>query len=206
MAGIVHPELQPLQPCSGLVVWFTGLSGAGKSTLCRGLEMELRTLCYPVEVLDADALRQGLSRDLGFSRADRDENVRRIGGLACFLALQNIIVLVAAISPYREARREARERIGAFLEVYVNAPLESCIARDPKGLYARALRGELRQFTGIDDPYEPPLNPEVECRTDRESCEESVNKVLAAILGAQLALAAPASPRASLCPGPIHLA
>jgi adenylylsulfate kinase len=169
-----------LQP-KGLVVWFTGLSGAGKTTLCQALEPELRAIGYPVQILDGDEIRQQLSRDLGFSKADRDENVRRIGFLAEMLVRQNITVLVAAISPYREARFEVRKRIGSFLEVYVNASLATCIKRDPKRLYARALLGELRYVTGIEDPYEPPLQPDLECNTDHESCEESMTKVLAAI-------------------------
>jgi adenylylsulfate kinase len=136
---------------------------------------------YPVQVLDGDEIRQHLSRDLGFSKADRDENVMRIGYVAQLLVQQNVTVLVAAISPYREARLQVKERIGSFLEVYVNASLAACMGRDPKRLYARALLGELRYFTGIEDPYEPPLEPDVECNTEEESCDESMNKVLAAI-------------------------
>jgi adenylylsulfate kinase len=166
----------------GLAVWFTGLSGAGKTTLCRALERELCALGYPVHILDGDELRQTVSRDLGFSKADRDENVARIGYLAQLLVQQEVVVLVAAISPYREARLRARERIGSFLEVYVNASLAACIARDPKHIYARALMGQLRNVTGIEDPYEVPLEPEVVCNTDVETCEESVMKVLAAVL------------------------
>jgi adenylylsulfate kinase len=165
----------------GLAVWFTGLSGAGKTTLCRALEPQLRDLGDPVQVLDADEIRKHLSADLSFSKADRDENVRRIGEVAELLVERNYIVLVAAISPYREARARVRSRIGSFLEVYVNASLAACIERDPKKLYARALRGELRYFTGIEDPYEPPLEPDVECLTEIETCEESTAKVLAAI-------------------------
>jgi adenylylsulfate kinase len=165
----------------GLAVWFTGLSGAGKTTLCRMLEPQLRCHGYPVQVLDADEIRQRLNGDLGFSKADRDENVRRLGETARLLVQQNFVVLVAAISPYREAREQARRQIHSFLEVYVNASLAICIARDPKGLYARALRGKIRYFTGIEDPYEPPLHPDVECNTDVETREESVKKVLAAI-------------------------
>jgi adenylylsulfate kinase len=170
-----------VSPPRGLAVWFTGLSGAGKTTLCRALEPELRAIGYPVQILDGDEIRQQLSRDLGFSKTDRDENVRRIGFVAEMLVRQNVIVLVAAISPYREARSDVRERIGSFLEVYVNASLATCIDRDPTRLYARALLGELRYVTGIEDPYEPPLQPDLECNTDEESCEESKTKVLAAI-------------------------
>src|ERR1035437_1875291 len=172
---------QATSPHGGLVVWFTGLSGAGKTTLCRALEPALRSVGYPVEVLDADNIRQYLSRDLGFSKADRDENVFRIACLARSLVLHDVIVLVAAISPYREARLRAREHIENFLEVFVNASLETCIQRDPKRLYARVLAGEIEHFTGIDDPYEPPLEAEVQCDTDCESLNESMSKVLAAI-------------------------
>lgn len=165
----------------GLAVWFTGLSGAGKTTLCMALEPRLRALGYSVHVLDGENIRQHLSRDLGFSKEDRNENVFRIGSITRSLIRQNAVVLVAAISPYREARLRVREHVGSFMEVYVNASLETCMQRDPKRLYARALAGEIRQLTGIDDPYEPPLEPEVECNTDREAADESVEKVLAAV-------------------------
>lgn len=145
------------------------------------LEPRLRDRGYPVLVLDADEIRQRLNGDLGFSKADRDENVRRLAETARLLVQQNFVVLIAAISPYREAREQARRQIGGFLGVYVNASLATCVARDPKGLYARALRGEIRYFTGIEDPYEPPLHPDVECNTDIETREEGVKKVLAAI-------------------------
>jgi adenylylsulfate kinase len=176
---------QAASPQRGLAVWFTGLSGAGKTTLCRALEPELRALGYSVHVLDSDEIRQHLNRDLGYSKADRDKNVLRLGGLARTLVRQGAVVLVAAISPYREARSRVREDIGSILEVYVNAPVETCIQRDPKRLYARALAGEIRSFTGIDDPYEPPLEPDVQCNTEVESCEESMRKVLAAIRNAR---------------------
>ena len=176
---------QAASPQRGLAVWFTGLSGAGKTTLCRALEPELRALGYSVHVLDSDEIRQHLNRDLGYSKAGRDKNVLRLGGLARTLVRQGAVVLVAAISPYREARSRVREDIGSILEVYVNAPVETCIQRDPKRLYARALAGEIRNFTGIDDPYEPPLEPDVQCNTEVESCEESMRKVLAAIRNAR---------------------
>jgi adenylylsulfate kinase len=172
---------QAMSSEGGLVVWFTGLSGAGKTTLCQALEPALRTIGYQVEVLDADRIRQHVNRDLGFSKADRDENVYRIGRMAQSLVLQDMIVLVAAISPYREARLRVRRHIGSFLEVYVNASLETCIQRDPKRLYARALAGEIKHFTGIDDPYEPPFAAEVECNTEAETLTESMSKVLEAI-------------------------
>jgi len=165
----------------GLTVWFTGLSASGKTTLCCAVRERLALLGYRLEVLDGDAVRRHLCKGLGFSREDRDENIRRIGFVAGMLTRHGVIALVAAISPYRRTRGEVRASIGSFVEVYVNAPLEVCEQRDPKGLYRKARAGELRGFTGIDDPYEAPLHPDVECRTDREELEESVNKVLAAI-------------------------
>ena len=162
----------------GVTVWFTGLSGAGKTTLARAVYDELKKRGHRVEILDGDVVRQYLTKGLGFSKEDRDENIRRIGFVAHLLTRNGVIVLVAAISPYRETREEVRRKIGDFIEVYVNAPLEVCEKRDVKGLYKKARAGEIKNFTGIDDPYEPPLNPEVECRTDLESVEESVAKVL----------------------------
>ena len=165
----------------GLTVWFTGLSASGKTTLCNAVYQRLAARHWKLELLDGDTVRKHLSKDLGFSREDRDENIRRIGFVAGLLTRNGVIALAAAISPYRAVRREVRASIGDFVEVYVNAPLEVCEARDPKGLYRKARAGQLPGFTGIDDPYEPPLRPEVECRTDRESLEESVAKVLAAV-------------------------
>lgn len=163
----------------GVTLWFTGLSGAGKTTISQAVEKELRLLDYKVESLDGDVVRQNLTKGLGFSREDRDENIRRIGFVANLLTRNQVIVLVSAISPYREIRTEVRDRIGNFIEVYVNAPLEVCEARDVKGLYKKARSGIIKNFTGIDDPYEPPINPEVECKTDSETLEQSVAKVLA---------------------------
>jgi adenylylsulfate kinase len=165
----------------GLTVWFTGLSGAGKTTLCQAVEKELRAQGYKLEVLDGDIVRENLTKGLGFSKADRDENIRRIGFVANLLTRNGVIVLVSAISPYRAIRDEVREKVGDFMEVYVSAPLEVCEQRDVKGLYKRARAGEIKNFTGIDDPYEPPLNPEVNCQTHLETHEESVNKVMAYI-------------------------
>lgn len=165
----------------GLTVWFTGLSSAGKTTISRALYDTLRTRGYQLEWLDGDAVRQKLSKDLGFSKEDRNENVRRIGELAEQLTGRGTIVLVSAISPYRAARDEVRQRIGDFLEVWVHAPLAVCESRDRNGIYRRARADQLHHVTGIDDPYEHPLAPEVECRTDRESLEESVAKVLEAV-------------------------
>jgi adenylylsulfate kinase len=165
----------------GVTIWFTGLSGAGKTTICRAVEQKLRTQGYPVEVLDGDVVRENLTKGLGFSKDDRDTNIRRIGFVSHLLTRNGVIVLVSAISPYREVREEVRQTIGDFVEVFVNAPLSVCEERDVKGLYKKARAGAIKQFTGIDDPYEPPLNPEVECRTDQETLEESVQKVFATL-------------------------
>lgn len=165
----------------GVTVWFTGLSGAGKTTIRMAVEQELRAQGYKLEVLDGDVVRENLTKGLGFSKSDRDENIRRIGFVAHLLTRNEVIVLVSAISPYRDIRDEVRGRIGDFVEVYVNAPLSVCEERDVKGLYKKARAGEIKQFTGIDDPYEPPLSPEVECRTDLETLEESTTKVINAL-------------------------
>jgi adenylylsulfate kinase len=162
----------------GIAVWLTGLSGAGKSTIATELAKVLRRQGHKVEVLDGDIVRKSLTRDLGYSRAERDENIRRIGFVADLLTRNGVIVLVSVISPYRDAREEVRHHIGNFIEVYVKAPLEVCEERDVKGLYKKARAGEIRGFTGIDDPYEPPLHPQVECLTDRETVTESVTKVM----------------------------
>jgi bifunctional enzyme CysN/CysC len=162
----------------GFAVWLTGLSSAGKTTLGEELFDRLRDMGHRVEMLDGDIVRQRLCKDLGFSKPDRDENIGRVGFVAELLARNSVIVIVCAISPYRAARDEVRSHIPGFIEVYVNAPLEVCEHRDVKGLYRKARAGQLQAFTGIDDPYEPPLQPEVECRTDLETVEESVQKIL----------------------------
>jgi adenylylsulfate kinase len=165
----------------GVTVWFTGLSGAGKTTITRAVEQVLRDEGYGIEILDGDLIRENLTKGLGFSKEDRDENIRRIGFVSQLLTRNGVIVLVSAISPYRTVREEVRGKIGQFVEVFVNAPLSTCEERDVKGLYKKARSGEIKQFTGISDPYEPPVNPEVECRTDLETLDESVSKVLAAL-------------------------
>lgn len=162
----------------GLTIWFTGLSSAGKTTLARALHTELIGRGAAVELLDGDEVRQNLCRGLGFTKDDRDENIRRIAYVASLLTRHGVNVIVSAISPYREARDQARERIGKFVEIYVNAPLAVCEERDRKALYKRARAGELRGMTGIDDPYEPPLAAEVECRTDRETIPACLEKIL----------------------------
>ncbi len=162
----------------GVTVWFTGLSGAGKTTISKAVAQALQARGYKVEILDGDIVRENLTKDLGFSKQDRDENIRRIGFVSQLLTRNGVIVITSAISPYREIREEVRSRIGDFVEVYVNAPLETCEQRDVKGLYKKARAGEIKQFTGIDDPYEPPLNPEVECCTNAESIAQSMEKVI----------------------------
>jgi adenylylsulfate kinase len=162
----------------GVVVWFTGFSGAGKSTIAEALTEKLRFEGYQLEVLDGDEIRENLTKDLGFSKEDRDTNIRRIGFVAKLLARNGVIVLVPVISPYRAIREEMRANIDNFLEVFVNAPISVCEERDVKGLYKQVRAGKIKQFTGIDDPYEPPTNPEVECRTDLEDVSESVTKIL----------------------------
>jgi bifunctional enzyme CysN/CysC len=165
----------------GMAVWFTGLSSAGKSTISKAVYEKLWAKGYKLELLDGDVVRQHLTRDLGFSKHDRDENIRRIGFVAEVLVRNGVTVLVAAISPYRAVREEIRGRVGSFVEVYVNAPLEVVEQRDLKGIYRRCRAGEIHGVTGIDDPYEPPLAAEVECRTDRETLAESVDKVVRAV-------------------------
>lgn len=165
----------------GFTVWLTGLSGAGKSTIAAQLERELVALHREVEVLDGDVVRTHLSKGLGFSREDRDTNILRIAFVASLLTHHHVAVITAAISPYQETRDKAREQIGNFLEVYVSCSLDELIRRDVKGLYEKALRGELANFTGVSDPYEAPENPDVLVDTEHETVEESVAKILAAL-------------------------
>jgi adenylyl-sulfate kinase len=163
----------------GFTLWLTGLSGAGKSTIAGAVAERLRADGAAVEVLDGDEVREHLSKGLTFSREDRDTNVRRIAYVAKLLCRNGVAVITAAISPYRSTRDEARREIGdGFVEVYVNASLETCMRRDVKGLYEKAVAGAITAFTGVSDPYEPPVTPDVEVNTERESIEESVERVL----------------------------
>lgn len=164
---------------NGCTVWFTGLSGAGKSTVSSIVEAELRRRQLRVEVLDGDVIRTHLSKGLGFSKADRDTNIRRIGWVCEVLSRNGVVAIAAAISPYHEIRDEVRGRVGRFVEVYMDCPVPILAERDVKGLYKKALAGEIKNFTGVDDPYEAPLNPEVVCHTDgRETPEQSAAKVI----------------------------
>ena len=161
----------------GFTLWLTGMSGAGKSTISDQLMARFRAGGAKVELLDGDIVRTNLSQGLGFSREDRDTNIRRIGFVADLLSRNGVIVVVAAISPYRATRDEVRSKIGNFLEVFVDCPVEVLAQRDVKGLYKKALAGEVANFTGISDPYEAPLAPDVTVRSDRETLDESVGKV-----------------------------
>ncbi len=163
----------------GFTLWFTGLSGAGKTTVSRLVEKELRARGLRVEVLDGDVVRENLSKGLGFSKEDRDINIRRIGFVCELLTRNGVVAISAAISPYRAVRDENRARIGRFVEVYAKCPIQVLADRDVKGLYKKALAGEIKNFTGVDDPYEPPLNPEVVIESDKETPEESAAKVIA---------------------------
>jgi adenylylsulfate kinase len=166
----------------GCTVWFTGLSGSGKTTVCLAVQAALAVQGIRVVLLDGDDLRRTLNADLGFSREDRDKNVRRIGMVADILTRQGFVVLVAAISPYRAVREEVRQKIGRFIEVYMNVPLEVCERRDTKGLYRKARAGEIAGFTGIDDPYEAPDIPDIEIYSSA-SVMQSVDLVMGIVWG-----------------------
>jgi adenylylsulfate kinase len=162
----------------GFTVWFTGLSGAGKSTLAEALQHALTARGNKVEILDGDIVRTNLSKGLGFSKEDRDTNILRIGFVAHLLSRNGVVAITAAISPYRDIRDQNRTLIGDFVEVYAKCTIEELTRRDVKGLYEKALRGEIQNFTGISDPYEEPLNPEVVVDTEKETMEESLAKIL----------------------------
>ena len=162
----------------GFTLWFTGLSGAGKTTVAEIVEHELRERNRRVEVLDGDIVRTNLSKGLGFGRDDRNTNVLRIGFVANLLTRHGVAVIVSAISPYKEARDQVRRRIVDFVEVFVDAPLEVCAERDVKGLYKKAFAGEIPQFTGVSDPYEPPAAPDLVLKTNEEEPQESARKVI----------------------------
>ena len=163
----------------GFTLWFTGLSGSGKTALARGVESILRERGMKVEVLDGDIIRQNLSKGLGFSKEDRDTNIKRIGFVCKLLTRNGVVAIGSAISPYREVRDFVRQDIGDFVLVYVKCPLEVLIQRDVKGLYQKALSGEIPNFTGISDPYEEPLDPEIIIDTAVESSQESIGKIIA---------------------------
>ncbi len=162
----------------GFVLWFTGLSGSGKTTLAKPIEQELRRRGLKVERLDGDIVRESLTRDLGFSKEDRDKNIERVTFVAKLLSRNGVAVLCSFISPYRAVRQKVREETTNFIEVYVEVPLEEAMERDVKGLYQKAMNGEIENFTGVSDPYEEPLDPEIRVPTHRETVEESVQRIL----------------------------
>lgn len=165
----------------GFVIWFTGLPCSGKTTVADAVAEELKKMNLKVERLDGDIVRQGLTKDLGFSKEDRDRNIERVTFVAKLLSRNGVAALVSFVSPYREKRRQAKEETTNFIEVYLKCPVEVCKQRDLKGMYAKALRGEIKDFTGVDDPYEEPLNPEMVLETDKETVQESVSKVMAGL-------------------------
>ncbi len=162
----------------GFTLWFTGLSGSGKTTLARGVETILRQRDMKVEVLDGDIIRQNLSKGLGFSKADRDTNIKRIGFVCKLLTRNGVVAIASAISPYSEVRQFVRNDIGAFVLVYVKCPVDVLIRRDVKGLYEKALSGEIANFTGISDPYEEPLHPDIVVDTSVETPQQSIAKII----------------------------
>ena len=165
----------------GVTIWFTGLSGSGKSTIARILEKKLKKAGKKVEILDGDVVRTNLSKGLGFSKEDRDTNIKRIGFVCHLLTRNDVIAISAAISPYREVRDYNRSLIGNFVEVYAKCSIETCESRDTKGLYKKARAGEIKEFTGVSDPYEEPFHAEVVCETDKETAEASAEKVMQAL-------------------------
>jgi adenylylsulfate kinase len=175
---VSQPTASPSTDQRGFTVWFTGLPSSGKSTLAERLYAELESRNMKVELLDGDVVRTNLSKGLGYSREDRDTNILRIGWVAERLTYHGVAVIVSAISPYRETRDRVRKQVGDFVEVFVSCPLEECIRRDVKGLYEKAMRGEIAEFTGVSDPYEAPLDPEVTVETDKATPEECVDTIL----------------------------
>jgi adenylylsulfate kinase len=176
-----HPESDRARG-GGFTLWFTGLSGSGKSTIAHLVGPALDERGHVVEYLDGDTVRTHLSKGLGFSKEDRDTNIERIGWVASRLTRNGAAVLVSAISPYEETRQKARKLVeeqGGFVEVFVEASVEECARRDVKGLYEKAFAGEIKEFTGVSDPYEPPSNPELVLHTEGENPEESAQRVLA---------------------------
>lgn len=167
---------------TGFTIWFTGLSGSGKSTLSEIIEQRLRERGRNVEVLDGDIVRTHLSKGLGFSREDRDTNIKRIAFVCSLLTRHGVVCISAAIAPYREARDWARQQIGNFVEIYVKCPIDVCRQRDVKGLYKLVDEGKIKGFTGVDDPYEEPEHPELVIETDKETIEESLERIFAKLV------------------------
>ncbi len=177
---LTKEDRQKLKGHKSVILWFTGLSGSGKSTIAHALEEKLYQRKLHTYILDGDNVRKGLNKDLGFSPEDRKENIRRLGEVAKLFVDAGIITIVAAISPYKSDRVFVRNLVepGEFIEIYVKCPLEVCETRDPKGLYKKARQGIIKNFTGVDAPYEEPENPEIVIESDKESIEEAVNKII----------------------------
>lgn len=165
----------------GFTLWFTGLSGAGKTTLAQKIEQIFQDQGYKVELLDGDVIRTNLSKGLGFSKEDRDTNIKRIGFVCRLLTRNGVIAIASAISPYKEVREYNRNLIDDYVEVFVKCPLDTCIERDKKGIYKKALAGEIKNYTGVSDPYEEPVNSEIVIETDKETIDEGVAKILSAL-------------------------
>src|SRR5438045_5471834 len=175
-----HPESDRVRP-GGVTLWFTGLSGSGKTTIAHVVGPEIDRCGLVVEYLDGDTVRTHLAKGLGFSKEDRDTHIERVGWVASRLTRQGGAVIAAAISPYEETRRKARElveEVGTFVEVYVNASVDECARRDVKGLYEKAFKGEIKEFTGVSDPYEAPESPEIRIESELEEPEESAQRIL----------------------------
>ena len=175
---VTRNDREKIKNQKGVTLWFTGLSGSGKSTVANEVEYELNKLGFHTYLLDGDNIRHGLNKDLGFSEEDRKENIRRISEVAKLFVDAGIITLTAFISPFREDRNRAREIIGDFLEVFIDTPIEECEKRDPKGLYKKAKNGEIKNFTGIDSPYEAPKNPDIHIRTTEMTPSEAANEII----------------------------
>ncbi len=178
--ALMPQNVSKVRPCKykGFTLWFTGLSGAGKSTISQILHDEFKYRGIKHEIMDGDVVRTNLSKGLTFSKEDRDTNIKRIGFVCNLLSRNGVVAIAAAISPYREVRDYVRKEIGNFVEVFIDCPLNVCEQRDVKGLYKKARTGEISQFTGISDPYEPPLNPDVVCNSHLETPQESAEKII----------------------------
>ena len=185
---VSRSDREKIKKQKSCVLWFTGLSGSGKSTIANELEKRLNEMGYHTYLLDGDNIRTGLNSDLGFSKEDRRENIRRIAEVAKLFVDAGLITITAFISPFREDREMARNIIGEedFIEVFVDTPLEECIKRDPKGLYKKALRGEIKDFTGVDSPYERPEKPEIHIKTEKMGVDECVKEIIAYLKGKEI--------------------
>lgn len=172
------PMHKKIKFVTGFTLWLTGLPCSGKTTVANGVAKRLKVIGLKVEVLDGDVIRQSLTKDLGFSKEDRDRNIERVTFVAKLLSRNGVAAIVAFVSPYRQKRREAREETTNFVEVYLKCPIEECMRRDAKGMYEKALAGEIKDFTGVSDPYEEPQKPDLILETDKETPHESINKVI----------------------------